>query len=140
VSCFFLAAANLAWAQRSDPDYGGNDPDREMDPDEARDYTSDYYICPVARERAGAGPASFSASSAATVPTIPNSFKDDQSLGSASTDTQRDRGHGSRHYKVNIWMWRYGRGRPQMVSIAEAERIRRECISESRSDAARPLL
>ena len=29
-------------------------------------------------------------------------------------------------------MWRYGRGHPLMVSIAEAERIRRERISESR--------
>ena len=41
-------------------------------------------------------------------------------------------GYGSRLYEVNIWMWRYGRGHPQMVSIAEAERIRRERISESR--------
>ncbi len=29
-------------------------------------------------------------------------------------------------------MWRYGRGRPRMVSIDEAERIRRKRISESR--------
>ena len=29
-------------------------------------------------------------------------------------------------------MWRYGRGHPLMVSIAEAERIRHERISESR--------
>ncbi len=33
-------------------------------------------------------------------------------------------------------MWRYGRGRPRMVSIAKAERIRRERISESRTRAA----
>ncbi len=32
-------------------------------------------------------------------------------------------------------MWRYGRGHPRMVSIAEAERIRRERISESRIKA-----
>ncbi len=57
-------------------------------------------------------------------PTIPPHFKDDQRLGRASADTQRDRGNGSRLYEVNNWMWRYGRGRPRMVSIAEAERIR----------------
>jgi hypothetical protein len=79
-------------------------------------------------------------------PTIPHRFKDDQRLGSASADTQRDRGNGStgRLYEVNIrvrvWMWRYGRGRPRMVSIADAEtppeRIRSERVSESRTRAA----
>ncbi len=58
-------------------------------------------------------------------PTIPHRFKDDPRLGSASANTQRDRGNGSRLYEVKIWMWRYGRGHPRMVSIAEAERIRR---------------
>jgi hypothetical protein len=33
-------------------------------------------------------------------------------------------------------MWRYGRGRPRMVSIAEAERIRAKRLSESRTRAA----
>ena len=69
-------------------------------------------------------------------PTIPHRFKDDQRLGDASADTQRDRGNGSRLYEVNIWMWRYGRGRSRMVSIAEAERIRSERVSESRLRAA----
>ncbi len=68
-------------------------------------------------------------------PTIPHCFKDDPSLGSASANTQRDRGNGSRLYEVNIWMWCCSRGYPQMVSIAEAERIRRERISESRTKA-----
>jgi hypothetical protein len=36
----------------------------------------------------------------------------------------------------DFWMWRYGQGRPQMVSIAEAERIRAERLSESRTRAA----
>ncbi len=57
-------------------------------------------------------------------PTIPHRFKDDQRLGDASHETQRDRGNGSMLYEVNIWMWRYGRGRSRMVSIAEDERIR----------------
>jgi hypothetical protein len=38
---------------------------------------------------------------------------------------------------VNIWMWRYGRGRPLMVSIAEEERISAERLSESRTRAAK---
>ncbi len=33
-------------------------------------------------------------------------------------------------------MWRYSRGRPRMVSIAEAERIRSVRVSESRIRAA----
>ena len=69
-------------------------------------------------------------------PTIPYRFKDDRRFGDASADTQRDRGNGSRLYKVNFWMWRYGRGRSRMVSIAEAERIRAERLSESRTRAA----
>ena len=71
-------------------------------------------------------------------PTIPHRFKDDRRLGDASADTQRDRGNGSRLYEVNIWMsrWRYGRGRPRMVSIADAERIRAERLSESRTRVA----
>ncbi len=44
-------------------------------------------------------------------------FKDNQRLGSASTDTQWDRSNSSRPYEVNIWMWCYGRGSPRMVSI-----------------------
>jgi hypothetical protein len=69
-------------------------------------------------------------------PTIPHSFKDDQRLESDAADTQRDRGNSSRLYELNIWTWRYGRGHPRMVSIAEAERIRSERISESRIRAA----
>ncbi len=36
---------------------------------------------------------------------------------------------------MNIWMWHYGRGLPRMVPIAEAERMRRERVSESRIKA-----
>ncbi len=94
------------------------------------------YICPVANVlgRAPLIPCFICCNSH---PTIPHSFKNDQRLGS-SADTQRDRGNGSRPglYEVKIWMWRYGRGRPRMVSIAEAERIGRERISENRTSAA----
>ena len=93
------------------------------------------YICPVANVlgRAPLIPCFIGGNSH---PTSPNSFKDDGRLGSASADTQRDRGNGSRLYEVNIWMWRYGRGLSRMVSIAEAERIRAERLSESRTRAA----
>ena len=96
------------------------------------------YICPVANVL-GCAPLIPCFIDRNSHPTIPYRFKDDhRRLGSASADTQRDRGNSSRLYRddVNIWTWRYGRGRPQMVSIAEAERIRSERLSESRIRAA----
>ncbi len=42
-------------------------------------------------------------------PKIPNRFKDDLHLGSASADTQQDRDNSSRLYEVRIGMWRYDR-------------------------------
>ncbi len=42
---------------------------------------------------------------------------------------------GRRLYELNFGMWSYGWGRPRMVSISDAERIRREHISESRTRA-----
>ena len=86
-------------------------------------------------ERAGARPLIPCFIGGNSHPTIPHSFKDDPRLGSASADTPRDRGNCSRLYEVNIWMWLYGRGHPRMVSIAEAERIRRKRISKSRIKA-----
>jgi hypothetical protein len=93
------------------------------------------YICPVTNVlgRAPLIPCFVGGNSH---PTIPHFFKDDQRLGSTSADTQRDRGNGSRLYELNIWTWHYGRGRPRMVSIVEAERIRSERVSESRIRAA----
>jgi hypothetical protein len=77
------------------------------------------YICPMANVlgRAPLIPCFIGGNSH---PTIPCRFKDDQHIGHASPDTQSrwGRGNGSRLYEVNIWMWRYGRGRPRMVSIA----------------------
>jgi hypothetical protein len=76
-----------------------------------------------------------------------HTFKENLHLGSAPAYTQQDRGKGSRLYKVNILMWHYGRGRPQMVSIAEVEMIRRSISARAGSgqerlgsDAARLLL
>ena len=93
------------------------------------------YICPVTNVlgRAPLIPCFIGGSSH---PTIRYRFKDDRRIGDGSANTQRDRGNSSRLYEVNIWMWRYGRGRSRMVSIAEAERIRAEWLSESRTRAA----
>ena len=93
------------------------------------------YICPVANVL-GRAPLIPCFIGGNRYPTIPHRFKDDRRLGDASADTQRDRGNGSRLYEVNIWMWRYCRGRSRMVSIAEAERIRSKRLSESRLRAA----
>ena len=89
------------------------------------------YICPVANVL-GRAPLIPCFIGGNRHPTIPYRFKDDRRIGHGSADTQRDRGNGSRLYEVNIWMWRYGRDRPRMVSIADAERIRAERLSESR--------
>ena len=93
------------------------------------------YICPVANVL-GRAPLIPCFIGGNRHPTIPYRFKDDRRIGDGSADTQRDRGNGSRLYEVNIWMWRYGRSRPRMVCIAEAERIRAEWLSESRTRAA----
>jgi hypothetical protein len=74
------------------------------------------YICPVANVL-GRAPLIPCFIGGNRYPTIPHRFnlKDDQCLGDASADTQRDRANGSWLYEVNIWMWRYGRGRSRMV-------------------------
>ena len=93
------------------------------------------YICPVANVL-GRTPLIPCFIGGNRHPTILYRFKDDRRIGDGSADTQRDRGNGSRLYEVNMWMWRYGRCRPRMVSIADAERIRAERLSESRTRAA----
>jgi hypothetical protein len=93
------------------------------------------YICSVANVL-GSTPRIQCFISSNSHPTIPYRFKDDLCIGHASPDTQRDRGNSSRLYEMNIWMWCYCRGRPRMVPIVKAERIRAERISESRTRAA----
>ncbi len=64
------------------------------------------YICPVANVL-GRAPLIQCFIGCNSHPTmISHRFKDDWRLGSASTDTQRDRVNGNRLYRVNIWMWR----------------------------------
>jgi hypothetical protein len=90
------------------------------------------YICPVANLNVlGRIPLIQCFIGGNSHPTIPYRFKDDRHIGHASTNTQRDRGNGSRLYEVEIWMWR-----SRMESIAEEERIRAERLSESRTRAA----
>jgi hypothetical protein len=96
------------------------------------------YICPVENVlgRAPLIPCFIGGNSH---PTIPYRFKDKwRIIIDASADKQRDLGMGSRLYEpeVNIWMWHYGRGHPWTLSIAEAESIRTERLSESRIRAA----
>ncbi len=89
------------------------------------------YICPAANVlgRAPLIPCFIDGSSH---PTIPYKFKNSRLLGSASADTQQDRGNGSRIYEVNLWLWRYGRGQPRTMSIDEAEAVRQDQLSEAR--------
>jgi hypothetical protein len=72
------------------------------------------YICPVANVL-GRAPL-IPCIGCNNRPTISHSFRDDPRLGNVSADTQSNRGNGSSLYEVNIWMWRYGRGRARMVS------------------------
>ena len=55
-------------------------------------------------------------------------------------DSRNGAGNGSRLYhdddEVDIWMWRYGRGQPRRVTVAEAELQRKAAISDARRRAA----
>ena len=66
---------------------------------------------------------------------IPYKFKNSLILGTASADTQPDRGNGSRLYEVNLWLWRYGRGQPRSMSMEEAEAVRQDRVSKARQRA-----
>ena len=66
-------------------------------------------------------------------PTLPHSFGNHQG---AVADSRNGAGNGSRLYEVNIWMWRYGRGQPRRVTVAEAELQRKAAISDARRRAA----
>ena len=83
------------------------------------------YICPVANvlRRAPLIPCFIDCN---THPTIPYKFKNSRILGTASADTQPDRWNGSRLYKVNLWLWSYGRVQPLTMSIVEAEVARQD--------------
>ena len=69
-------------------------------------------------------------------PTLPHRFGN---RSGATADSSVGRGNGSRLYELNLWMWRYGRGQPRKVTVAEAEQRRRERLSESRKRAVQTL-
>ncbi len=59
-----------------------------------------------------------------THPTLPRRFGNrtpPSYRSGASADFSVGRGNGSRLYELNLWMWRYGRGQPQKVTVEEAE-------------------
>jgi hypothetical protein len=66
-----------------------------------------------------------------STPTLPHRFGD---RDGAVADTSAGRGNRSRLYELNLWMWRYGRGQPLHVTVAEAE----QRLKERTSDARRP--
>jgi hypothetical protein len=49
-----------------------------------------------------------------------------------AADTRSDSGNGSRIYKLNLWMWRYGRGQARKVSVAKAMEARVKRLREAR--------
>ena len=51
-------------------------------------------------------------------------------------ESRNGAGNGSKLYEVNIWMWRYCRGQPRRVTVAEAELLRKAAISDARKRAA----
>jgi hypothetical protein len=88
------------------------------------------YICPAANVL-GRAPLIPCFIDSNTHLTIPYKFKNSRLLGSASADTQLDRGNSSRLYEVpvNLWLWCYGLGQPRTISIEEAEAARQDQVS-----------
>ena len=68
-------------------------------------------------------------------PTLPHNF-DNRQRAVDSDDSRNGAGNGSRFYEVNIWMWRYGRGQPRRIIVAEAELQRKVAISDASRRAA----
>ena len=54
-------------------------------------------------------------------------------------ETSNGRGIGSRLHGLNVWTWRYGRGQPRKVTVAEAVQMRKERLAEARRRAAETL-
>ena len=54
----------------------------------------------------------------------------------AAADSRQDSGTGSLLFEVNIWMWRYGRTFPRVISVADSIEMRKKRIQESRERGA----
>ena len=70
--------------------------------------------------------------------TIPHALRYEVPDGAAA-DSRPDSGTGSRHFEVNMWMWRYGRAFPRKISVEDAEEMRRKRVQESRRRGAETL-
>ena len=63
--------------------------------------------------------------------TIPHSLRQVVPAGPAA-DSRPDSGTGSKLFKVNVWMWRYGRAFPRRISVEDAEEMWRKRVIEAR--------
>ncbi len=66
-------------------------------------------------------------------PTIPRRFARSSRVRHGRADRNQGSGDGSRLYEVNMWMWNFGRGVPRSRTVSEAERIRAEYASATRT-------
>ena len=57
----------------------------------------------------------------------------------AAADSRPDSWTGSRLFKVNIWMWHYGRAFPRKISVEDAEEMRFKRVQDSRRKGAETL-
>ena len=89
------------------------------------------YLC-LARNVLGCVPMLPSFVASNKHPTLPHSIGSRQG---AVADTRPGAGNGSRLYELSPWMWRYGRGQPRKISVAEAEARRQERTLASRQQA-----
>ena len=134
MSCFSCLAAAVPFpAQHADATDDDHEPDRPMDFDEEREFADQGTQGPLTdmdmEENSEILVLMLKHNSHLTQ-WYPIQLQERGRIGHSPADTQWDRGNGNRFYEVNIWMW--CRGRPRMVSIAEAERIRAERLRESR--------
>jgi hypothetical protein len=67
---------------------------------------------------------------------IPHRFG---SCDGAVADSRPGAGNGSRLFELSPWMWRYGRGQPRKVPVAETKVRRKELACASRQKVAETL-
>ena len=70
-------------------------------------------------------------------PTIPRSLRTlkRSQFPDGRADSEAGKGDGSKVYEVNDWLWKFGRGMPRKISVAETERMREKMRSLSRQRA-----
>lgn len=70
-------------------------------------------------------------------PTIPRSLRNlkNTQFPHGRADSEAGKGDGSKVYEVNDWLWKFGRGMPRTVTVAQAERMRETLKSQTRRKA-----